>query len=142
MTAEELRDAVVDLVARRDQALEDLDAIALASTTVPGSPAAEADAGLLEALVGRGAQVQGLSTAVTEVQQVDLPPEAGARWPGALAARLTRTQQAYTLVEGAGDRRVPVQPTQEVVLVLLPGPWRVAEVVAVADAQSLSSNLG
>ncbi|WP_172120145.1 serine/threonine-protein kinase [Actinomyces faecalis] len=142
VTAEELRDAVVDLVARRDQALEDLDAIALASTTVPGSPAAEADAGLLEALVGRGAQVQGLSTAVTEVQQVDLPPEASARWPGALAARLTRTQQAYTLVEGAGARRVPVQPTQEVVLVLLPGPWRVAEVVAVEDAQSLSSNLG
>ncbi len=128
---EELRRAVVELVARRDRALERADAQALASTTVPGSPAAQADAELLAALTDRGARVQGLTTTVAGVHQVEPPGAAAARWPGAVAVRLTRTQQAYTLVEPEGVRRVPLQPAQEVVLVLLPDPWRVAEVAQV-----------
>ena len=137
---EELRRAVVALVARRDQALEEADATALASTTVPGSPAALADAELLAGIVSRGARVQGLTTAVAGVHEVEPAEAAAARWPGAVAVQLTRTQQAYTLVEAAGSRRVPVQPAQEVVFVLLPEPWRVAEVaqapVRVAEGQA------
>lgn len=130
-TPEELRRAVVELVARRDRALERADAQALASTTVPGSPAAQADAELLAALTDRGARAQGLMTTVAGVHQVEPPEAAAVRWPGAVAVRLTRTQQAYTLVEPEGVRRVPLQPAQEVVLVLVPDPWRVAEVAQV-----------
>ncbi|MBS6071410.1 MAG: protein kinase [Actinomyces urogenitalis] len=130
-TPEELRRAVVELVARRDRALERADAQALASTTVPGSPAAQADAELLAALTDRGARAQGLMTTVAGVHQVEPPGAAAVRWPGAVAVRLTRTQQAYTLVEPEGVRRVPLQPAQEVVLVLVPDPWRVAEVAQV-----------
>ena len=74
------------------------------------------------------------------VHEVEPAEAAAARWPGAVAVQLTRTQQAYTLVEAAGSRRVPVQPAQEVVFVLLPEPWRVAEVaqapVRVAEGQA------
>ena len=130
MTREELLRAVVDLVRRRDRALEDLNARALAATTVPGSPAAQEDSALLASLEAQRTSVVGLSTVVADLRVMRVPAEVKDRWPQACAVRLWRGQEAYTRLEHGQPRRVPRQVPKEVVLVLVPGPWRVAEVLA------------
>ncbi len=122
---------VVSLARARDAALEAQDGAALSQTTVPGSAAAQADARLLAGLKGSGEAVSGLRTQVQGVVEVpleqvatSLPPP-----PGARVVRARLSQAAYQRRDGSGERTVPAQVAQEVLLVLAPGPWRVAEVV-------------
>lgn len=119
---------VVALALARDRALMDADPEALASTTVPDSPAAAADAAVMEGLLASGEGVEGLHTSISGVQEVEVPEQAAATWPGARAVRLTESQGPYTRSGRDGVRTVPAQGSRQVVLVLVPGPWRVAEV--------------
>lgn len=130
---EGLVEAVVGLARARDAALEAQDEAALSQTTVPGSAAAQADARLLAGLKGSGEEVSGLRTHVQGVVEVpleqvetSLPPP-----PGARVVRARLSQSAYQRRDGSGERTVPAQVAQEVLLVLAPGPWRVVEVVPV-----------
>jgi len=126
---ESLLDAVVELADRRDAALSAADAAALAETTVPGSPAALADTAVLDALAAAGESVDGLDTSVLSVVEVALPEGYEQTWPGARAVRIRQSQPASTRTGADGTvRTVPAQAAREVVLVLVPGPWRVAEV--------------
>jgi len=128
---ESLRDVVVDLAGRRDAALNSGDAAALAATTVPGSPAAAADAAVLEALKEAGESVSGLDTSVLGVVEVEVPDDCVQTWTSARAVRVRQSQPASTRTAADGAvRTVPAQAAREVVLVLVPGPWRVAEVRA------------
>lgn len=121
---------VVDLSMARDAALNAGDAEALAATTVPDSPAAAADASLMGALEEAGESVEGLDTMVSAVTPVDVGQETLAAWPGAVAVRVSQMQSPSVRVAADGTRRVvPAQVRHDVVLVLVPGPWRVAEVL-------------
>lgn len=126
-------EAAVALAALRDEALAGGDAVALASTTVAGGPAAQADAELLAALTGAGEEVRGLSTALTGARAVAAPDAALKEWPEAVAVAVTLSQSASTRTSASGEeRRVPAQPARDVLLVLVPGPWRVADVLPAA----------
>lgn len=119
---------VVGLSAARDRALTAADAGALAATTVPGSPAAEADTRVLNGLIEAGESVGGLQTSVSQVVDVELPGDAATLWPGARAVRVTLSQSASTRSGASGTRTVPALESRQIVLILVPGPWRVAEV--------------
>lgn len=125
---EDLVSVVVGLASARDQALEALDAQALAETTVPGSPAALADSELVESLTGAGETISGLDTSVSQVLEVETPADAAAAWPGARAVQVTLTQGPSTRTGPQGSRSVPAQTARQVVLIVVPDPWRVAEV--------------
>lgn len=125
---EEMVSVVVGLSAARDRALMAADAGALANTTVPGSPAAEADIQVLNGLIEAGESVGGLQTSVSQVVDVELPGDAATLWPGARAVRVTLSQSASTRSGASGTRTVPALESRQVVLILVPGPWRVAEV--------------
>ena len=121
---------VVELSLARDSALNEGDAVALASTTVPGSPAALADEALLAAIIDSGEQIEGLSTTVHSVTGVPVGREAAESWTGATAVRVSQSQAPSARIAADGSRReVPAQARREVVLVLVPDPWRVAEVL-------------
>ena len=123
-------EAAVLLTAARDEALTSGDAAALATTTVAGGAAARADAALLTALSDAGERVQGLSTALVGAHLVEVPEAALARWPAATGVAVTLTQSSTGRTSATGkERTVPAQPSRDVVLVLVPGPWRVAEVL-------------
>ena len=128
-----LTGVVVGLVQARDEAIMEADARALAATSVEGSAAAQADAGLLAALEAAGERVEGLGTRVSGLRvltEEEVPP-------GATAVALTRSQGASVRVGADGRRRtVPAQPPRRVVLVLLPGPWRVLEVRDATGAEA------
>jgi len=104
------------------------DAAALAATTVPGSPAAEADGQVLDDLIESGENVEGLQTSVSQVSEVQLPDDAAALWPGAVAVRVTLSQSASTRSGPSGTRTVPALRPRQVVLILVPEPWRVADI--------------
>lgn len=104
------------------------DASALAATTVPGSPAAEADTRVLAGLVESGERVADLQTSVAQVTDVALPGDAAALWQDARAVRVTLSQSPSTRSGAAGTRTVPALESRQVVLILVPEPWRVAEV--------------
>lgn len=125
---EDLVSVVVGLASARDQALEALDAQALAATTVPGSPAALADSELVESLTGAGETISGLDTSVSQVLEVETPADAAAAWPDARAVQVTLTQGPSTRTGPQGSRSVPAQAARQVVLIVVPDPWRVAEV--------------
>jgi len=129
--ATSLVSVVVALSTARDRALMTADAAALAATTVPGSPAAEADGQVLDDLIESGENVEGLQTSVSQVSEVQLPDDAAALWPGARAVRVTLSQSASTRSGASGTRTVPALASRQVVLILVPGPWRVADVRAV-----------
>ena len=121
---------VVELSLARDTALNEGDAAALASTTVPGSPAALADEALLAAIADSGEQIEGLSTTVHSATGVPVSRETAESWAGATAVRVSQSQAPSVRVGADGSRReVPAQARREVVLVLVPDPWRVAEVL-------------
>jgi len=107
------------------------DADALAATTVPGSPAAETDTRILTDLIDSGESVGGLQTSVSQMIDTELPGDAAALWPGARAVRVTLSQSASTRSGASGTRTVPALASRQVVLILVPGPWRVADVRAV-----------
>ena len=119
---------VVALSAARDRALMAADASALAATTVPGSPAAEADTRVLAGLVESGERVADLQTSVAQVTDVALPGDAAVLWQDARAVRVTLSQSPLTRSGAAGTRTVPALGSRQVVLILVPEPWRVAEV--------------
>ena len=119
---------VVALALARDRALMDADPEALAATTVPGSPAAAADTAVMDGLLESGEVIEGLHTSIGGVQEVEVPAQAAETWPGARAVRVTESQGPYTRSGQAGARTVPALASRQVVLVLVPGPWRVAEV--------------
>ncbi|SPT54115.1 Serine/threonine-protein kinase PrkC [Actinomyces bovis] len=130
--ASELISVVLGLVRVRDAAVESGDAAALAATSVAGSPAAQSDEALLRQLQESGETVSGLRTELQNVSEVPLtgltlstvPPD------GARAVRATLRQPACTRSGADGSRVVPARPARKVVLVLVPGPWRVQEVLA------------
>ena len=110
--------------------LETGDPAALAATTVPGSPAAQADEEMLTALRDSGETVSDLETSVSGVEEVAVPADCAARWPDAVAVRLSRAQQPSTRTAADGtSRTVPAQASHEIILILVPDPWRVAEVL-------------
>ena len=129
--AEGMVNVVVTLSAARDRALMAADAGALAATTVVQSPAAEADSQLLDELLESGESVEGLQTSVSQVVEVELPNDAAALWPSARAVRVTLSQSASTRSGPSGRRTVPAPSPRQVVLVLVPEPWRVADIRAV-----------
>ncbi len=144
MSDDDLLRVVVGLARSRDAALEAGDAQALTSTTVPGSGAASADEQLLKSLRDSGQTVTGLRTqlqGVVEVPVVGLPLSAPAP-EGARAVRAILSQAPHQRHAGAGDWTVPVQHPRQVVLVLVPGPWRVLEVLEAEGRRTTSSNLG
>ena len=122
---------VVTLSAARDRALMAADAGALAATTVVQSPAAEADSQLLDELLESGESVEGLQTSVSQVAEVRLPDDAEEQWAGARAVRVTLSQSASTRLGPAGTRTVPALAPRQVVLIVVPEPWRVADIRAV-----------
>lgn len=120
---------VVELSVTRDAALNEGDAEALASTTTPGSPAALADQALLTALADAGERVEGLDTMVHSVTSAQAE-RAGDDWPGATVVRVSQSQGPSVRIGADGSRRaVPAQASRDVVLVLVPDPWRVVEVL-------------
>ena len=123
---------VITLSAARDRALMAADAGALAATTVVQSPAAEADSQLLDELLESGESVEGLQTSVSQVVEVGLPDDAAGLWPSARAVRVTLSQSALTRSGPSGRRTVPAPSPRQVVLVLVPEPWRVADIRAVS----------
>ena len=59
-----------------------------------------------------------------------VPADRAARWPDAVAVRLSRAQQPSTRTAADGtSRTVPAQASHEIILILVPDPWRVAEVL-------------
>ena len=124
---------VVELSLARDSALNDNDAEALATTTVPDSPAALADEALLATISDSGERIEGLDTMVHSVTGARVgqeAQEAAESWPDAAAVRVSQSQAPSVRIGADGSRRaVPAQETRDVVLVLVPGPWRVAEVL-------------
>ncbi|ALD00634.1 hypothetical protein AM609_07320 [Actinomyces sp. oral taxon 414] len=126
----DLAAVVTSLSSARDGALETGDSAALAATTVPGSPAAQADEEMLAALRDSGETVSDLETSVSGVEVVEVPADCATRWPGAVAVRLSRAQQPSTRTAADGtSRTVPAQASHEIILILIPDPWRVAEVL-------------
>ena len=120
---------VVELSVTRDAALNEGDAEALASTTAPGSPAGLADQALLTALADAGERVEGLDTMVHSVTSAQAE-RAGDDWPGATVVRVSQSQGPSVRIGADGSRRaVPAQASRDVVLVLVPDPWRVVEVL-------------
>lgn len=120
---------VVELSVTRDAALNEGDAEALASTTAPGSPAALADQALLTALADAGERVEGLDTMVHSVTSAQAE-RAGDDRPGATVVRVSQSQGPSVRIGADGSRRaVPAQASRDVVLVLVPDPWRVVEVL-------------
>ena len=119
---------VVGLSAARDRALMAGDATALAATTVPGSPAAEADTRVLTELLDSGEGVGELHTSISQVAEVTLPDDAAAQWPSARALQVTLSQSASTRSGPEGTRTVPALQPRQVVLVVVPAPWRVADI--------------
>ena len=119
---------VVGLSAARDRALMSGDAAALAATTVPGSPAAEADTQVLTELIDSGEGVGELHTSISQVAEVTLPDDAAAQWPSARALRVTLSQSASTRSGPEGTRTVPALQPRRVMLIVVPEPWRVADI--------------
>lgn len=122
------QEAVRRLQEERDRALQAQDATALAALSVPGSPAAAQDAQVLEMLIRAGERVEGLRTQVLEPTVV-----ADGSSPGAQRVRVRARLRQLEHVRVAADgtrRRVPAQSEHVVVIVLVPGPWRVEEVLA------------
>ena len=126
---ETLEGIVTGLVRQRDAALVSGDPAALALTSVEGSPAARADAALLSALKDSGEQVAGLTTSVVGVSEVTGEACPAEQWEGARCARVSLRQGPTTWTGGDGAHEAPAPQAREVVLVLVPGPWRVAEVL-------------
>ena len=122
---------VVGLSAARDRALMAGDATALAATTVPGSPAAQADTQVLTELFDSGEGAGELHTSISQVTEVALPDDAATQWPGARAMQVTLSQSASTRSGPAGTRTVPALAPRRVVLIVVPEPWRVADIRAV-----------
>ena len=122
---------VVGLSAARDRALMAGDAVALAATTVPGSPAAQADTEVLTELSDSGEGVKELHTSVSQVAEVRLPDDAEEQWAGARAVRVTLSQSASTRfgglrnADGSGPRASPGRAHRR------PGAVRVADIRAV-----------
>ena len=129
--ASDMASVVVGLSAARDRALMAGDATALAATTVPGSPAAEADTRVLTELLDSGEGVGELHTSVSQVAEVTLPDDAAAQWPSARALQVTLSQSASTRSGPEGTRTVPALQPRQVMLVVVPAPWRVADIRAV-----------
>ena len=127
----DMASVVVGLSAARDRALMAGDATALAATTVPGSPAAEADTRVLTELLDSGEGVGELHTSVSQVAEVTLPDDAAAQWPSARALQVTLSQSASTRSGPEGTRTVPALQPRQVMLVVVPAPWRVADIRAV-----------
>ena len=126
---ETLEGIVTGLVRQRDAALVSGDPAALALTSVEGSPAARADAALLSALKDSGEQVAGLTTSVVGVSEVTGEACPAEQWAGTRCARVSLRQGPTTWTGGDGAHEAPAPQAREVVLVLVPGPWRVAEVL-------------
>ncbi|WP_366179958.1 protein kinase [Actinomyces timonensis] len=126
---ESLEEIVTGLVRARDSALVSGDAAALALTSVEGSPAARADADLLASLRGGDEQVAGLTTSVTGVREMVGASCSDRQWEGARCVRVSLHQGPTTWTGDDGAREAPAPRAREVVLVLVPGPWRVAEVL-------------
>lgn len=122
---------VVGLSAARDRALMAGDATALAATTVPGSPAAQADTQVLTELSDSGEGVEGLHTSISQVAEVALPADVAEQWAGGRALQVTLSQSASTRVGPEGTRTVPALAPRRVVLIVVPEPWRVADIRAV-----------
>ena len=124
----DMASVVVGLSAARDRALMAGDVTALAATTVPGSPAAEADTRVLTELLDSGEGVGELHTSISQVAEVTLPDDAAAQWPSARALQVTLSQSASTRSGPEGTRTVPALQPRQVVLVVVPAPWRVADI--------------
>jgi len=119
---------VVGLSEARDRALMAGDAIALAATTVPGSPAAQADTQVLTELLDSGEGVGELHTSISQVAEMRLPDDAAEQWTDARAVQVTLSQSASTRLGPAGTRTVPALAPRQVVLIVVPEPWRVADI--------------
>lgn len=126
---ESLEGIVTGLVRARDAALVSGDAQALALTSVEGSPAALADTALLGALRDGDERVAGLTTSVAGVSEVVGAFCPDQQWEGARCARVSLRQGPTTWTDDDGAHEAPAQRAREVILVLVPGPWRVAEVL-------------
>lgn len=121
---------VVQLSQARDTALNEGDAQALMATTVPDSPAALADESLMTALTEAQEHVEGLDTMVSSVTAVQTDQRIEESWPGATAVRVSQFQGPSARVGADGSKRtVPAQERRDVILVLVPDPWRVAEIL-------------
>lgn len=106
--------AVGDLLARRDGALVAGDAVALAATTVPGSPAAREDVVLLERLQETGTALEHLRTEVTGVEAVTTLADG-------VAVDVVVAQAAHDRVVTGERLTVPAQPARCARVVLSPG---------------------
>ena len=126
--AADMVSVVVGLADARDRALMAGDAIALAATTVPGSPAAQADTQVLTELLDSGEGVKELHTSVSQVAEMRLPDDAAEQWTDARAVQVTLSQSASTRSGPAGTRTVPALQSRRVVLIVVPEPWRVADI--------------
>ena len=126
--AADMVSVVVGLADARDRALMAGDAIALAATTVPGSPAAQADTQVLTELLDSGEGVGELHTSISQVAEMRLPDDAAEQWTDARAVQVTLSQSASTRSGPAGTRTVPALQSRRVVLIVVPEPWRVADI--------------
>ncbi|MBZ2195594.1 protein kinase domain-containing protein [Occultella gossypii] len=121
--------AVPALTAARDVALAAGDAQALAAVSVPGSPAAAADAELLAALATAGVTLSGLATAVTDVEVVSqVGDEAVVR------AVLTQGEHQRTAAARADVTTIAALPPRcvEFTLALVEPDWLTADVAECA----------
>lgn len=101
--------AVTALADLRARALAGADGAALAAADLTGSPALEADARLLAALVGRGVRLDGLAFEVVSAEVVE-QPAAGAGAPERVVVRASVVTAAHRQVrtsDGSVETSVP-----------------------------------
>ena len=138
---EQLRTAAdADDPVRAVQALSDIRARAIAAAdrplleavSVPGSPAAAADAALADGLARDGQRLEGFRASVTAASlELDPPPGAA---PGSAVVRVRIVTSGYTVLDTAGapvgERPAGRDQDLRVVLERVDGRWRVASVLA------------
>lgn len=112
---EEMKVGVATLLAARDAALRDQDALALAELSVPGSPAAAQDAAALQSLVDAGEKLVEHTTTITDASVESRAGEEA-------TVRATVQQQESLRSGPAGFRTIPAQPPHCVLLDLRTGP--------------------
>lgn len=129
ISASDIGELVQELTAHRDHALKQGDSALLRSLTVPGSPAAERDEALLEAL--GPAVAEGIETRI-DVSKVHNAGESIHIWAKS-------TQGPFTWKGGSLDgKNVPAQPAKCIVLELQShhDDWLVNEVSSCAASES------
>jgi hypothetical protein len=119
----EVAEAARDLLESRDSALNRGRAQALAGLSAPGSPAARADAAVVDALASGATDITSLETRISRMRVLEVA-ETAAR------VRVVSRQSAHVRTGAGGQVHVPEQPERcaDLGLERIDGSWRLSDV--------------